>query len=148
VNLAQQKVEYKDIRDESTERKGEVYRLIDDLINLFGFKVGIKEHKSGFPAVTVDCGGVHILTDIITLEQWQANQKKEKYLKEGGTHCPYCGSENISAGYSPHDHFDEEGMWQFVTCQDCGKEWKDIYQLVDIEEVKWQEVKIEPEPKI
>jgi len=32
--------------------------------------------QSGFPAVTVDCEDIDILTDIISLEQWWAKKKK------------------------------------------------------------------------
>lgn len=73
-----QSIERKDIRSEPTEKKEGFYRLIDDLVKLFGFPVEVKEDKSGFPAIAVDCGGVHILTDIITLEHWQLKQKKSK----------------------------------------------------------------------
>jgi hypothetical protein len=37
--------------------------------------VKIRKHKSGFPAVTVDCEDIHIITDIISLEQWWEKNK-------------------------------------------------------------------------
>jgi len=55
--------------------KEKVYEEINDLF-LQGKHVKVKEHKSGFPTVTVDCGDIHILTDIISLEQWWAKKKK------------------------------------------------------------------------
>ena len=55
--------------------KEETYKLIDGLVEL-GVPVAVKEHRSGFPAVTVDCGEVHILTDILSLEAWWAKTKK------------------------------------------------------------------------
>jgi hypothetical protein len=67
----------KDLRLASVQEKEETYKLIDGLAEL-GITASIKEHKSGFPAVTVDCGDVHILTDILSLEEWQAKQKKAK----------------------------------------------------------------------
>jgi hypothetical protein len=70
--------ERKDILSEPTERKEEIYKLIDDLVRLFDFPVFIKEDKSGFPAMTVDCGGIHILTDILSLEGWWARAKERK----------------------------------------------------------------------
>jgi hypothetical protein len=73
--------EHKDILSEPTERKEEIYKLIDDLVRLFDFPVSIKEHKSGFPAMTVDCGGIHILTDVLTVEQWQAKRKREAEIQ-------------------------------------------------------------------
>ena len=65
----------KDLRLASVQEKEETYKLIDGLAEL-GIAVSIKEHESGFPAVTVDCGEVHILTDILSLEEWWAKQKK------------------------------------------------------------------------
>jgi hypothetical protein len=70
-------VSRKDLRLASIQEKEETYKLIDGLAEL-GIGVSIKEHKSGFPAVTVDCGEVHILTDILSLEEWWAKQKKTK----------------------------------------------------------------------
>jgi hypothetical protein len=65
----------KDIRLASDGEKEETYKLIDQLAEL-KIPVSVEEHRSGFPAVTVDCGEVHILTDIISLEQWQARKQK------------------------------------------------------------------------
>lgn len=69
------RVNRRDIRLASAEEKEEVYKLIDGLVDL-DILVSVKEHRSGFPAVTVDCGEVHILTDILSLEQWWAKKKK------------------------------------------------------------------------
>jgi len=68
-------VKREDIRLKPREEKEKVYLKIDTLFQL-GIEVSIKEHKSGFPAVTVDCGDVHILTDILSLEQWWAKKKQ------------------------------------------------------------------------
>jgi len=70
-------VNRRDLRLASIQEKEEIYKLIDGLAEL-GITASIKEHKSGFPAVTVDCGEIHILTDILSLEEWQAKQKKAK----------------------------------------------------------------------
>lgn len=64
----------RDIRPASDKERRETYELIDGLFHL-GIPVSIKEHKSGFPAVTVDCGEIHILTDILSLEEWWAKKK-------------------------------------------------------------------------
>ena len=66
---------HKDIMLDADEEKGKVYEQINDLF-LQGKPVKVKEHKSGFPAVTVDCEDIHILTDIISLEQWWTKKKK------------------------------------------------------------------------
>ena len=58
-----------DIRDQSDEEKGEVYAKIDALFHA-NSSVEIKEHGSGFPAITVDCEDIHILTDCLSLEAW------------------------------------------------------------------------------
>lgn len=44
-------------------------------------------------------------------------------------HCPYCKSMHITSG-----HFEPEGNYMPVSCEDCGREWKDIYELVGMEE--------------
>jgi len=69
------RIKRKDIRLASVEEKEETYKLIDGLAEV-GVPVAVKEHRSGFPAVTVDCGEVHILTDILSLEAWWAKKKK------------------------------------------------------------------------
>jgi len=73
--MAKARARRKDIRLSPDEEKEETYNLIDGLVEL-GIPVSIKEHRSGFPAVTVDCGEVHILTDILSLEAWWAKKKK------------------------------------------------------------------------
>ena len=69
------RVKRRDIGSASAEEKEEIYKLIDGLVEL-GIPVSIKEHRSGFPAVTVDCGEIRILTDILSLEEWWAKKKK------------------------------------------------------------------------
>jgi len=68
---------HRDIMLDADEEKGKVYEQINNLF-LQGKYVKVKEHKSGFPAVTVDCENIHILTDIISLEQWRAKKKQER----------------------------------------------------------------------
>ena len=65
---------HEDIKLAQDEEKEKVYEKINDLF-LQGKPVNVKEHKSGFPTVTVDCEDIHILTDIISLEQWWAKKK-------------------------------------------------------------------------
>ena len=55
--------------------------------------------------------------------------QKEKYINYSGVRCPYCWSYKISSG-----HFDGESSSQPVECFACGKEWHDIFRLVDVEE--------------
>jgi hypothetical protein len=72
---------YEDIFKLSDEEKEKKYEEIHALY-LQGKSVSVKEHKSGFPAVTVDCEGVHILSDILSLENWWAKRKKQE--EKGG----------------------------------------------------------------
>jgi hypothetical protein len=55
------------------------------------------------------------------------------YLQGGGNHCPFCESEQIEGGFIETD---SGTSWQPVKCNDCKKEWKDIYKLVDVEEME------------
>ena len=68
---------HEDIMLDADEEKEEVYEQINGLF-LQGQHVKVKEHKSGFPAVTADCEDIHVLTDIISPEQWWAKKKKER----------------------------------------------------------------------
>jgi hypothetical protein len=68
------RVKWKDIRLASVSVKEEIYQEIRNLYKS-GASVSMKEHPSGFPAVTVDCGEIHILTDILSLEEWWAKMK-------------------------------------------------------------------------
>lgn len=67
--------QYKDIRLQSDEEKEKVYEQIEALY-LQGKEVKVKEHKSGFPAITVDCGDIHILTDCISAELWRKKKRR------------------------------------------------------------------------
>ena len=70
-------MEYKDVMMGSNESKKKVYEQINQLY-LQGKAVRIREHKSGFPAITVDCEDIHIITDCISLEMWWVKKKKEQ----------------------------------------------------------------------
>ena len=50
-----------------------------------------------------------------------------EYVENSGMLCPYCGSEDISAGDCGID-----GLLVSidVECHDCEKEWLDMYDLV------------------
>jgi len=70
-------MEHKDMLLDPDEDKERVYEQIHTLYRQ-GKSVNVKEHESGFPAVTVDCEDIHILTDIISLEKWWAKKKEEE----------------------------------------------------------------------
>lgn len=56
---------------------------------------------------------------------------QKKYLEQGGVRCPYCDSDNITGG-----SFDTEfgEVYQKIWCEECHKEWTDLYKLVGFEE--------------
>ncbi len=68
-------VKRKDIRSAPVLVKEQSYEGIHKLYKS-GTPVSVKEHHSGFPAVTVDCGDIHILTDILSLEEWWRKMKE------------------------------------------------------------------------
>jgi len=57
----------------------------------------------------------------------------KNYIKAKGTICPYCSSKYITAGTIDAE---EAKAWQDISCDDCGSEWRDIYELKTIVEVK------------
>jgi hypothetical protein len=59
-------------------------------------------------------------------------QRKAQYLADGGSKCPFCGSDEIEGG---HMEVDGTTTWQEVTCLKCDESWQDIYQLSDVEPV-------------
>jgi len=74
-------VRRKDIRLACDDEKERIYEQIEALY-LQEKPVTVLEHKSGFPAVTVDCEDIHILTDCLSIEQWRAKKKSQ----QGGEH--------------------------------------------------------------
>lgn len=60
---------YVDIRALPTEEKFKRYEEVHELW-LQGKKITRAEHKSGFPAITIDCDDIHLLTDCLSLESW------------------------------------------------------------------------------
>jgi hypothetical protein len=62
---------------DSDAEKEKVYEQVDALF-LQGKAIKVKEHKSGFPAITIDAEDIHILTDILSLEQWWHQKRLRK----------------------------------------------------------------------
>lgn len=53
-------------------------------------------------------------------------QDKKAYVQSDGRYCPYCRSAELTMGKYDAD----EGWITFaVTCDECGKEWRDLYVL-------------------
>ena len=59
----------KDLRLETEEEKEKIYDHIRTLF-LQGEPIKLQVHKSGFPAVTVDCYNIHITSDWSNIEAW------------------------------------------------------------------------------
>jgi hypothetical protein len=59
-------------------------------------------------------------------------EQKEYYIEKRGTCCPHCKSDNIIGGMIEGG---SDTAWQIVTCNDCKKQWREVYELSNIEEV-------------
>jgi transcription elongation factor Elf1 len=51
---------------------------------------------------------------------------QEKYKQAQGNICPCCESEDIEGG---HIEVQDGGAIQPVSCNNCGAEWEDLYNL-------------------
>jgi hypothetical protein len=60
-------------------------------------------------------------------------EQRDFYLRHLGNLCPCCHSSNVS-----YAQLEADGnyAWSYEECLDCGAEWKDIYQLVDVEDME------------
>ena len=58
------------------------------------------------------------------------DELEQRYLDNDGNSCPFCGSDDISAG---HFDFDGREAWRSVECEKCGKEWTEVLSLVGAE---------------
>jgi len=59
-------------------------------------------------------------------------EQREYYLKNHGISCPFCHSNELDSDPIKYD-LDPSAN---IRCGKCGKEWTDIYKLVDIEEAQ------------
>jgi hypothetical protein len=61
----------------------------------------------------------------------------ERYVRTAA-HCPFCESEHIQAGAAERDDSCTL-LTQDVECLACGREWREVYRVVDLEWVGDQE---------
>jgi hypothetical protein len=54
------------------------------------------------------------------------------YVAKDGQVCPFCLYKNMRVT-SPAET-DGNNAWQNVKCMGCGKEWRDVFQLVGYEQ--------------
>ena len=63
---------------------------------------------------------------------------KDKYIRQGGVRCLFCGSEQIEGGAF---ECDAGVVWQEVHCLSCGEYWNDLYKLVEVQNPDWEQTK-------
>ncbi len=51
-----------------------------------------------------------------------------EYVKDNGSHCPYCGSETLDKERG-HLRADSRTLTRYVTCYKCGKGWWEVYRI-------------------
>jgi len=56
---------------------------------------------------------------------------KEKFLKNPNV-CPYCGTRSIELGRLEANY---NYAWEHTECLICKNEWKEIYKLIDVQEI-------------
>jgi transposase-like protein len=59
------------------------------------------------------------------------HEQIQNYMADNAETCPRCGNSDIST--KGPITADGRTAWQKVECSVCNTEWKDIYQLIDIE---------------
>jgi formate dehydrogenase maturation protein FdhE len=57
-------------------------------------------------------------------------EAKHEYMRNPD-HCPYCKSQELWAEHTEHD---THGAWRLVKCQDCSKDWREVFTFTRIEE--------------
>jgi hypothetical protein len=65
--------DYIDIRGLLDEEKFEWYERIGKDAK----GVEIREHESGFPTITIDYQDIHLLTDVLSVEEWFRRGRNE-----------------------------------------------------------------------
>ena len=76
--------------------------------------------------------------DILGYPQGDFNWDFEQYQKKA--YCPTCGSENV---VTIRDHLKSNKLTNEKKCNDCGVEWKEIYnEELDLELVQIKDLKL------
>jgi hypothetical protein len=60
------------------------------------------------------------------MDKTLTSEMVRRYIDCQGAHCPYCQSSEIEAGKVEADG---ASAWSQVTCNECGKEWQDVFFL-------------------
>ncbi|MEK6832639.1 MAG: hypothetical protein AABY32_01215 [Nanoarchaeota archaeon] len=56
----------------------------------------------------------------------------EKYIKNDGKNCPYCGNENLIFGELELNST-YNVVYRDVTCGNCHRKWNNIFTLTNID---------------
>ena len=62
-------------------------------------------------------------------------KQRQRYLESKGSRCPFCNSNDIQGEVTISSSDYDESYEQPIYCNECGKTWKDIYTLTDVEEM-------------
>jgi len=60
-------------------------------------------------------------------------ETRQNYIKHAFATCPFCGSQDIVGGSV---EIDGNSASQDVSCSNCISEWRDVFTLTDIEEIR------------
>lgn len=58
----------------------------------------------------------------------------KEYMKNNGFKCPYCRNKKIRQIVGEF-HLGPDAIGRDITCENCGRQWTDIYKLVSYEEM-------------
>lgn len=61
-------------------------------------------------------------------------EQKANYVKNGGNRCPFCDGADITSFDSPETQ--DDGVVQNIECENCGKQWRDVYTLASVEDIE------------
>ena len=63
-----------------------------------------------------------------------SDEQKREYIRSGGVICPYCKQPDQVD--SDAVHLENDDFVAEVRCHRCNKTWRDIYEIVDVEEIE------------
>ena len=80
-----------------------------------------------------------------TVDEWNAEVEEvedvsHRYLKDPES-CPFCGSRNLNNGdgFPPDYDAIANRWWMQIQCNDCGRQWDEIFDLSKIDPTPYEE---------
>lgn len=64
------------------------------------------------------------------------NKQKREYLERKGEGCLYCDAITSRNKQGDLPLPGDDVVVQLVTCKKCGRQWRDVYTITDVEELK------------